>query len=99
MATKTKVRSLTPEDYPELRQHVEAKIKAYIAAHPGCDVRELASTKQKGIYPVTTPQFVMNNTICTQCGHIEEKAGYAIAQTAMGHAVYFTCDCGNRFKV
>ncbi len=42
--------------------------------------------------------FLRNHVICFKCGHIEEKATYAIAQVAMGHAVTFTCDCGNKIN-
>jgi hypothetical protein len=36
---------------------------------------------------------------CSECGHIEHESPYSIAQRAMGHALYFNCNCGNQIKL
>lgn len=42
-----------------------------------------------------TRRFLVKNTVCMACGHIEKMATYAMAQNAMGNKINFTCDCGH----
>jgi len=36
---------------------------------------------------------------CKKCKKVHERSIYCIAQQAMGHAIVFTCDCGEKFIV
>ena len=36
---------------------------------------------------------------CSKCSTVHKKTPYAIAQSAMGNALVFTCECSNRIDV
>lgn len=84
--TKKKTKPVTIEQ-------ATALVKMYIASFPfGNRIHMLMKTK--------LPQdFFENHVVCMKCGHVEEKASYAIAQRAMGHTVTFTCECKNKFEI
>jgi len=69
------------------------RIKRFLAATP-------FTTRLYMILNAGVPQeFYHDNVVCEKCGHIEEKASYAIAQRAMGNKIVFTCDCGNKINL
>jgi RNase P subunit RPR2 len=36
---------------------------------------------------------------CVKCGKAAERNAYCVAQQALGHTVWFTCECGKRQRV
>ena len=36
---------------------------------------------------------------CTKCKTIHKQPPYCIAQISMGHAMVFTCECGNKINL
>lgn len=85
---------ITKKDLENLKQQTIGRMQEYISSHQGCSVLDMVFKKK-----ITTMSFISNHVVCTHCGHIEEKASYAIAQRAMGHTVAFACNCGNKFNV
>lgn len=71
-----------------------AMVKQFIKAKPYTTMVHIRLSLK-----VIPDQFFHDNVICVDCGHVEEKSTYCIAQNAMGHMVVYTCDCGKQIKL
>lgn len=87
-----KVKDFDSSELPKLAQHTANKIRGYMEARPFTNKIDVM------IKLKIPPAFFQNNVFCFSCGYCEPMASYAIAQKAMGHAVTFSCDCGNKIN-
>jgi hypothetical protein len=95
--TKVKVsEGLSKKDLQDLAKHSKARIKEYVllrnSKNPAFKYYSARVLIDRGI---ATRKFLEFRHVCMNCGDVQEMAGYAIAQTAMGYKVNYTCDCGH----
>ena len=62
-------------------------------------IKEIKKVNGKLFIEISELELGLYEFICTKCNKIHTKSSYCIAQEAMGHEMFFTCDCGNQIKI
>lgn len=93
---KVRVTDVTEESLKQLKEHSKRKIKEYVQKQVAKEKAFKYMTAHALVErKVATKKFLENNHVCMNCGDVHEMGSYAIAQTAMGYKVNYTCECGH----
>jgi lysyl-tRNA synthetase class I len=93
---KVKVTDVTDEGLNQVKEHSKRKIKEYVQKQVAKnEVFKYMTANLLIERKVTTKKILEYNHVCMNCGDVQEMGSYAIAQTAMGHRVKYTCECGH----
>ena len=93
---KVKVTDVTEESLKQLKEHSKRKIKEYVQKQVAKEKAFKYMTAHVLLErKIITKKFLENNHVCMNCGDVQKMGSYAIAQTAMGHKVNYTCSCGH----